>query len=69
MEKKCRDALGQQYARLGGNPPKLEDTKSKKGKKEAEAPMDESVQLLLGDKDYFPYVSYTVNWDPLHKKE
>jgi V-type H+-transporting ATPase subunit C len=66
MEKKTRDALAHHFARLAGG---VREQTDKKGKKIKDEPMDESVQMLLGDKDYFPYVSYTVAWDPLAKKD
>jgi len=61
LEKKSREALGQHYARLAGSGGGSQSV-DKKGKKQKEEQMDESVQMLLGDKDYFPYVSYTVAW-------
>ncbi|KAJ3343385.1 SPS-sensor component ptr3 [Gonapodya sp. JEL0774] len=57
-ERKARELLGSHYATLGGVP---SDKKSKANKKEEDA-LDENVQTLLGDKEFFPYVSFSVDW-------
>ncbi|KXS17787.1 ATPase, V1 complex, subunit C [Gonapodya prolifera JEL478] len=60
-ERKVREIMGNHYAALGGVPSdKL--SKSKKDKKEKEVVLDENVQNLLGDKEFFPYVSFAVDW-------
>jgi len=53
-DRKVREILAQHYAKLGE---KNEEKKSKKSE-----PIDENIQMLLGDKDYYPYVSFDINW-------
>ncbi|OUM59267.1 hypothetical protein PIROE2DRAFT_21266 [Piromyces sp. E2] len=53
-ERKVREVLAQHYAKLGEK-----NNEEKKKKKEQ---IDENIQLLLGDKDYYPYVSFDINW-------
>jgi len=53
-ERKVREILAQHYSKLGEK-----NTEEKKKKKEQ---IDENIQMLLGDKDYYPYVSFDINW-------
>jgi len=59
-EKKCREVLDGQYQHLGGA---AADGKGKKKKGEDADMNAESVQMLLGDKEFYPYVSFTILWD------
>jgi len=54
-ERRVRDILAQHYAKLG-------DKNEGDGKSKKKEQLDENIQLLLGDKDYYPYVSFDVNW-------
>jgi len=53
-DRRVREILAQHYAKLGE---RNEEKKSKKSE-----PIDENIQMLLGDKDYYPYVSFDINW-------
>ncbi|KAI8813762.1 hypothetical protein BJ742DRAFT_746656 [Cladochytrium replicatum] len=57
VEQKARDALNAHYAKLAGSA----DRKDKKGGSLQEEQLDENLQLLLGDKDYTPFVFYNLN--------
>jgi len=54
-ERRVREILAQHYANLG----EKNDGDKKSKKKE---PIDENIQMLLGDKEYYPYVSFDINW-------
>ncbi|KAI9007757.1 ATPase, V1 complex, subunit C [Hyaloraphidium curvatum] len=66
QEKKVRDLMAAQFAHLAGGS-RSSTAGGKKGAKKAKEEdfaMDENIQMLLGgDKDYFPYVSFTATWD------
>ncbi|ORX84615.1 ATPase, V1 complex, subunit C, partial [Anaeromyces robustus] len=53
-ERRVRDILAQHYAKLG--------EKNTEGKSKKKEQIDENIQMLLGDKEYYPYVSFDINW-------
>jgi len=54
-ERRVREILAQHYDKLG----EKNNGEEKKKKKEQ---IDENIQMLLGDKEYYPYVSFDINW-------